>query len=171
MSDTESVEQRLSRLEAHVRRLEDQIAIYQLLATYSPAVDSRSEAATAGLWTEDGQYDYGGRPHVGARDVGSLVHLDTHKAYVEKGCAHVMSLPLVSVDGDRAVATGYSRLYVHSGDGWKVERASANRWELVRTGAGWRVANRINRLMDGSPAGREVLARGLDTGESGEIGK
>lgn len=171
MSDTDGVEQRLSSLEAHVRRLEDQIAIYQLLATYSPAVDSCDEAATAGLWAENGRYDYGGPPLSGAREVGGLVRLDTHRAYVGKGCAHVMSLPLVSVDGDRAVATGYSHLYVHCGDGWKVERASANRWELVRTGAGWRVASRINRLMDGSPAGREVLARGLDMQESGDMRK
>ncbi len=153
---------RVDRLEGLVRRLEDQLAIYQLLATYSPAVDSRNEKATAALWASDGSYDFGGVPLIGAAEVGGLVNLETHKAYVEEGCAHVMSLPLVAIDGDRATATGYSRVYLRSDDGWKVERASANRWELVRTEAGWKVASRINRMLDGTCGGPELLAKAVD---------
>lgn len=154
-------ETRLARLEARIQRLEDHLAICQVLAGYGPAVDSRSGAAVARLWTEDGSYDFGGEPLVGADAVGRLVDLDTHVGYVERGCAHVIGMPLVDVDGDRAVATGYSRVYVHEGDGWTVERASANRWELVRTERGWKVANRVNRLLDGSASGRDLLARGV----------
>lgn len=153
-------ETRLARLEARLQRLEDHVAICQVLAGYGPAADSRSGAAVASLWAEDGRYDFGGEPLVDAAAVGGLVDLDTHVGYVERGCAHVIGMPLVEVDDDRAVATGYSRVYVHDGDHWTVERASANRWELVRTEQGWRVANRINRLLDGSPPGRELLARG-----------
>ncbi|TKT75752.1 nuclear transport factor 2 family protein [Aquamicrobium sp. LC103] len=163
MAETEQAGDRLAALEARMCRLEDEVAIYRLLASYSPAVDSCDEDATTDLWAPDGGYDFGGTPLEGARNVGSLVHLDSHQEYVRKGCAHVMSLPLVSVDGDRAVATGYSRVYLYADDGWKVERVSANRWELVRAGDGWKVASRTNRLMDGSPAGRELLARGLHT--------
>jgi hypothetical protein len=68
---------------------------------------------------------------------------------------------MITVDGDRAVATGYSQVYLHNGDSWKVERTSANRWELVRTDAGWKVENRINRLLDGSPQGRDLLRHGI----------
>lgn len=163
MTGTEQAGARLAALEARMRRLEDEVAIYRLLASYSPAVDSRDEDATAGLWVADGSYDFGGVPLEGARTVGSLVHLESHQRYVRSGCAHVMSLPLVDVEEDRAVATGYSRLYLHTGDGWKVERVSANRWELARTADGWKVTTRTNRLMDGSPQGRALLARGLRT--------
>lgn len=152
---------RLDRLEAHVRRLEDQVAIYQLLASYGPAVDSRSGEALSNLWAEGGRYDFGGPPLEGRDRVAGLVDLDTHAGYVAAGCAHVVSMPLVSVDGDDAVATGYSRVYLRSGDGWKVERASANRWELVRTPAGWKVVNRIARLLDGTAEPCGLLARGF----------
>ena len=70
-------------------------------------------------------------------------------------------MPLVTLDGDRATATGYSRVDLRDGDAWKVERTSANRWELVRTDTGWKIRNRVNRLMDGSAEGRELLASGL----------
>lgn len=157
----------LARLEARIRRLEDQIAIYQLLATYGPAADSRSGEAVASLWTEDGSYDFGGPPLVGADAIRSLVDLDTHRGYVERGCAHVFGIPMVQVEADRATATAYSCVYIHDGNGWKVERTSANRWELVRTDRGWKVANRINRLLDGSGDGPALLARGLETAAEG----
>lgn len=158
----EKDELRIARLEESLQRLEDKLAIYQLLASYGPAVDSCSASATAAIWTEDGSYDFGEKTLVGAQNVGNLVGLDTHLDYVERGCAHVISMPMITIDGDCAVATGYSRLYVHAGDGWKVERISANRWELERTDMGWKVANRTNRLMNGAPDGRDLLARGSE---------
>lgn len=157
----------MAALEQRMARAEDQLAILQLLASYGPAVDSLSAKDTAALWVPDGTYDFGGEPIRGAEAVGAIVDLDTHRGYVERGCAHVMGLPMVTISGDRATATSYSRVYLHDGDSWRVERTSANRWELQRTDHGWRVMNRINRLMDGSPAGREILERGLADREGG----
>lgn len=160
MTDTNAA--RLATLEARLKQLEDQLAIYQLLATYGPGVDSLSEDAVAGLWTEDGVYDAGGQnPFRGNAAIGDLVNQEPHQTYVGKGCAHVVSMPHVTVDGDTAVATGHSRVYLNQGDHWRVERASANRWELVRTPTGWRVKHRLNRPLDGTAAPRDVLGRGL----------
>lgn len=158
----QETETRLALLENRILQLEDQNAIYQLMATYGPAVDTRTESVVAGMWAEDGTYDYGWREHVGNKDVATLVNNDKHIGYVTNGCAHIMSLPLVRLDGDRASATSYSRVYMHTGDGWRVERASANLWEFVRRADGWKVKSRLNRLLDGSPAGRDVLSRGLE---------
>lgn len=158
MSDLEA---RLTALEARTKTLEDQLAIYQLLATYGPSVDSRSGNATASLWSEDGAYDFGGEPLVGAERVGSLVNIEPHIHYVAAGCAHVISMPHIVVDGDSAVATGYSRVYLHQGDHWRVERVSANRWELTRTASGWRVQNRVNRLLNGQTEARDLLSNGV----------
>ncbi|WP_395447805.1 nuclear transport factor 2 family protein [Aminobacter sp. UC22_36] len=158
MSD---IEARFAALETRIKGLEDQLAIYQLFATYGPSVDSRSGSVTASLWADDGAYDFGGEPLVGAEKVGSLVNIEPHIHYVADGCAHVLSMPYISVDGDKAVATGYSRVYLNQDDHWRVERASANRWELARTAAGWRVQNRVNRLLNGQAEARDLLSSGI----------
>lgn len=155
------LETRLAALEARAQRLEDQLAIYQLLASYGPSVDSRSGDVTASLWAADGAYDFGGDPLVGAEKVGSLVNIEPHIHYVADGCAHVISMPHIVVDGDTAVATGYSRVYRNQGEHWRVERASANRWELIRTAGGWRVQNRVNRLLNGQEEARDLLSSGV----------
>jgi SnoaL-like protein len=159
VADTES---RLAALETRIGFLEDQLAIYQLLATYGPSVDSRNGAVTASLWTEDGRYDYGGSPLEGADNIGGLVDREPHVGYVADGCAHVISMPHVTIDGDRAVATGYSRVYLNQGDHWRVERAGANRWELVRIAGRWRVSGRKNRLLNGTGEARDLLSSGID---------
>lgn len=170
MSEPQSDNQRIAALESRLRRVEDRMEIIQLIASYGPAVDSRSSEATAALWTGNGCYDYGGPPLVGAKAVGDLVNLETHLGYVARGCAHVLGVPMITLDGDRAVATGYSRVYVHHGGTWTVARTSANRWELVRTGAGWKVGNRVNRLLDGSSEARDLLSAGLTDVRDGGAG-
>lgn len=156
------IEEKLELMERRIRDLEDRMAIQQIIARYGPAVDSCSTEATANLWAADGSYDFGGAPLVGAEAVGKLVDLQTHRAYVARGCLHSMSTPVIEIDGDHAVATGNSRVYLHDGGDWKVERASANRWEFIRTVDGWRVTKRTNRLVDGSEEARVIFASGVD---------
>lgn len=149
---TDTTEQRLTALEARVRELEDRAEIFQLMAAYGPAVDSCTEHAVAALWTEDGIYDTDGHCFVGAEDVGKLVYGDMHQGFVKSGSAHVISMPHLVIDGDTAVATGYSRVYINQGDHHAVARASAN-----RTAAGWRVKRRVNRRLVGSEEGKGLL--------------
>jgi len=153
----------LDDLISRVRELEDRLAIYQLIASYGPAVDSESAGAVAELWSEDGVYDPDGvEPYVGSEAVGRLVGGSLHQDYLRAGCAHVLSLPVVRVDGDTAVAVNHSRVYLHDGDGWRLERVSANRWELSRGNGSWRVDRRTNRLLNGSAQARALLAAGND---------
>ncbi len=157
----EALSARLAALEARLAALEDEAAITRLIATYGPAVDSLTNAPLADLWTEDAVYDTGAQVFVGREAIAALTGVETHRAFVEKGCAHVLSLPLITVDGDRAVAINHSRVYVREGEGWIVARASANCWDLVRTPAGWRVARRVNRLLNGSAEARALLVPGM----------
>ena len=78
-----------------------------------------------------------------------------------RGAGHVIGLPHVQLSGDTAVATGYARLYRWDGAQFVVARVSANRWELVRTAAGWRVAARTNRVLDGGDEPRALLRAGV----------
>jgi hypothetical protein len=69
------------------------------------------------------------------------------------GCGHVLSMPVVSVTGDTAVATCTSRFYFRDGDAFKTSRVTAVRMELLRTSEGWQIKRRINRLLDGTDDG------------------
>lgn len=49
-----SIDARLERLETRLSEVEDQLALYQILATYGPGVGSMTPAPVRDLWTEDG---------------------------------------------------------------------------------------------------------------------
>jgi len=158
----EDAEARLERLEARVRQLEDQVALYQLISSYGPAVDSGSAEVVAAIWTEDGTYDTIPAPLEGRAALEGMVRSEGHQGLIANGCAHVMALPYVTLDGDRAVSTGYSRVYLNDGDGFRVWRASSNRWEFERRPEGWRAVSRVNRALDGTEEARQLLRDGLD---------
>ena len=149
----------MADLSKRVRELEDHLAIYQLVASYGPGVDSESGAVVGALWSEDGSYDPGGvSSYQGRQAVAGLVDGPLHQRYLQAGCAHVLSLPAVSVNGDAAVAVNHSRVYLHEGDHWRLERVSANRWELRRIDGTWQVDRRTNRLLDGAQEARALLS-------------
>jgi hypothetical protein len=173
MSDLEA---RLDALEARTRTLEDQIQIYQLMSAYGPLVDSGDAEATAALWVEDGVYDWGsGAPPDSAAPVkegpegaargraaiAAMVRGPYHQAIIQGGAGHVIGMPHVMIEGDRATAVSYSRLYRHDGENFRVWRVAANLWEFARMAEGWRVTARTNRVLDGSEAARRLLRAGL----------
>ncbi len=164
----EALASRIAALEVRQRQLEDELAIYRLIAAYGPAVDTRDADATAALWTSDGSYDFGGPVLHGAVEIGHLVDLATHRGFVERGCAHVLSLPVVTLNGDAASAVCYSQVLVAEKDGWRAARVSANHMTLARTAQGWRIVSRETRLLDGSDAARDLLARGVGLPGGGE---
>ena len=131
----------------------DVVAVMQVIAAYGPAVDCGDGDAAAALFTEDGWYDVAGRRYEGRSAIAAMVHGRAHQGLLAQGVAHVMGLPRVQVDGDRAVAVNHT-VVLRAGEVW---RTAANRWELVRTPAGWQVASRTNRLLDGSPEARDLL--------------
>lgn len=152
-----SQEDRIGALEARLQKVEDMLAIYQLLSAYGPAVDRGDAEATAALWVEDGSYDWGGAIEEGCAGLKAMVKGERHQGIIAGGAGHVLSPPHITISGDRATALCYSRLYRREGESYVLARLSANRWELMRTGLGWRVKSRINRLLDGSPGARALL--------------
>lgn len=158
-----TIEDRLSALETRLRAAEDQLEIIRLLSSYGPAVDSGSSREAARLWTEDGAYDVGGLHRAQGHDaIAALYDGDGHQALIHRGSAHLTATPRVSVDGDQAEAVAYSFVVLRGEHGFDVWRASANRWTLRRTPAGWRIVERHNRVLDGSPQSHAVLKHGVD---------
>jgi hypothetical protein len=45
--------------------------------------------------------------------------------------------------------------------GYHIHRVVTSRWDLARTGAGWKVKRRTLRLVDGSEPSREILRGAL----------
>ena len=154
---------RLAALEAEVARLRDHQEICQVIASYGPLVDTTSTAQRAAqlacLWNEDGIYDIGAVGAMQGREAIAEVFAQQHFDMVPTGVCHVMGLPHVRIDGDRAVALNYSCVFRPEGEerfyAWRV---SANRWELQRVAGIWRIARRSNRLMNGDPDARALFA-------------
>lgn len=148
---------RLAALEAKVQHLEDTVAIYQLISAYGPAVDRGDADATAALFDEAGTYDWGGAVENGRDGLKAMVRGERHQGIIASGAGHVLSQPRIEIAGDRATAVCYSVLFRKDGEAFVVFRLSSNRWELERIEGSWRVMNRVNRLLDGSPEARALL--------------
>lgn len=146
-------------IEERLQRLEDVVAITQLVASYGPLVDAGEAERVADLWTEDGVYDVD-EYYMGNRaEIGAMVRSDAHQGLIGNGCSHFLGPPHVTVDGDRAVAVCESVLLVRHGDRVFPARIGANHFELVRTTEGWQTTRRTTRGLDGSADARELLAR------------
>jgi uncharacterized protein (TIGR02246 family) len=153
---------RFAQLERRIEALEDERAIYELMASYGPAVDSNSRQEAARLWISDGVYDVDVGEWRGQDAIAAMLGGDYHQSCLADGCSHQVSISKVTVDGDAAVATGYMQLIVRSGETFELRRQTVQRWELVRTAEGWRISHRTGRLIDGGPDARGLLARALD---------
>lgn len=163
MTDIDDVRAAVEALDRRIAHLEDHVALSQLMMSYGPAVDSGSSEVAAALWTDDGVYDYDNTTAdlEGAAAIKAMVEGAQHQGYILSGCAHVVSMPYLQIDGDRAVGTCYSALNHHDGDGFRIGRITANRWEFVRTPEGWRVQRRTNRILNGEEEPRALLRRGV----------
>lgn len=161
-----NIEVRVAALEARLRAVEDELEILRLITSYGPLADSGSASAAAELWVTDGAYDFGdatGSRRTDAPDgVTALLESDYQQTLITTGSSHLTGPPLISVNGDTAQAVGYSFVVLKDGEHWRVDRAAINHWTLVRLPDGWRIEERVNRVIDGSPASHEVMRRALE---------
>ena len=153
-------EDRIAALEARLARVEGELAIHRLLASYGPLADAGLGPEAAALWTADGVYEPGGMTRAeGATALEAIYSGDRHQGLIARGSMHMTAPVRVTIDGDHAQAVGYSLLILNDGtDRFHVARAAINRWTLVRTGTGWRIAERMNRVLDGSEDAKALLA-------------
>jgi SnoaL-like domain len=147
-------------LERRVRDLQDRLDLYQLTSAYGPAVDADLIKDVTDLWADDGTYDLlpMGR-WTGRAELRRLFESERHHQHIANGCAHIASLPHVSVDGDHAVTVGYQELveWDRSGGEFQIIHVVASRSEWMRTTEGWKLLCRVNRVLDGTTPGRDLL--------------
>src|SRR5215470_8651389 len=149
----------VAALTARVQALEDELAIHRLIVRYGLAVDTGDAVRTAAVFAPDGIYDADVRLMNGRADVADMVRSDRHQQMVGH-CAHQIGPAVVWVDGDRAVALGYSRVYLQSAQGIGIYRVSLNRWELERRSGEWLIARRLTRLL-GHAEATAIFENGL----------
>jgi hypothetical protein len=160
-------EARLLELESRLRAVEDQLEIQNLLMTYGPLVDSATAEPAGALWVDGGGYNFtlpdGGTKRLAAPDeIAGMYGWPGHLDLVNTGCAHMTATPKITVDGDDAQAVGYSVVILKEGDRWFLWRAAVNHWTLKRTAEGWRIAERFNRALDGSPDSHATMKKVLE---------
>ena len=159
-----TTEERLASLERRVAALEDELAIHRLIVAYGFAVDTGDAAATGALFTEDALYDVDTTLVMHGRSgVEDMVRGPRHQSLLPN-CAHTIGPAVVRVDGDRAVATAYSRIYKRDGETIGLWRLSFNRFELERREDGWRIARRTTRML-GHDEAHALFARALHDDE------
>jgi len=155
---------RLDRLEQRIAALEDQIAIYQLLMTYGPSADSGSDDVVRAIHHPGAEYDSGLDVFRGGGQIGDMIaSFPLHRDIMAGGSAHLATMPVVHVDGDRATALCHGQLlrFDREADAFRIWRATAVRLEFRRTGEGWKIYRRANRLLDGSDASHQHFRDGL----------
>ena len=167
-------------LEQRVRAIEDRLAIYNLIASHPPSADTGADYYTRAVYAEDGVFDRG--PHAGGAGpeaIAAVVKTPAHQAAISGGLAHFAALPYIELDGDRAVVTSYLQILMPdpnglavelsnhgTSKGFRIHRVAANRWELERTDAGWKIRRRTLRPLDGSEPARQILRQALRSFEA-----
>jgi hypothetical protein len=162
-------------IEQRLRLVEDKLAIYHLIASHPPAADTADQSYYRDAFTGDGTVDLGGGKTADGNDaIGSVVARPEHHAAIAGGLCHFAGLPRVEVAGDTAVAISYLQIVTPNrtaapvdvpghgtSPGFRIHRAAANRWDLVRTADGWKIKRRMLRPLDGSNEARDLLSQAV----------
>jgi len=125
--------------------VEDRLAIQDLIARYAVIVDSRDFDALDEVFTADARIDFTafGGPAGSPADIKKFL-ADSFGIF--KSTQHLMGLPLITLDGDRATArTPCTNPMVLDEAGGAAKVWLIGLWyddELVRTPLGWRFASR-----------------------------
>lgn len=159
-------DEELAALKARLRRLEDESELREVLSKYGFSADLGLRDKYLGLFTEDAFIDIGprqppgrfeGREAIGAQFFDSIARtsISGHSQH------HAYSGPMVfHIDGDDAVAEGYSIVYVVSDREQRQIRAdhtfhkalyvvgvNFNRWTFRREDDRWKISGRVNKML------------------------
>ncbi|MBN3512511.1 nuclear transport factor 2 family protein [Mycolicibacterium nivoides] len=145
-----------------LQRLEDELSIAKLVASYGPSVDAGNADNAAALWAADGTYDVEDWLMTGRKGVHDMVSSTGHQDLVATGCCHFLGPSVVTVSGDSAVAVCESLVLLRDGEsGFRVWRATANHFALERRDGHWQITTRTSRLLNGNPYAHTLLNLGL----------
>jgi hypothetical protein len=153
----------LAALRRRVEALEDEKAVQALLTRYGLAADAKRPDRLAALYSEDCFVDIDQKIVMNGR--AEVRALSGSSGY-DDICAHLMGPFEITLNGDRATATGYATFYMTVGEDVRIWRQSCSQWELAKEDGAWRILRRVSRGV-GQPAARAMLGAALDAQAGG----
>ncbi len=163
------------QLLARITAAEDKLEILTLLSGSAFSSDVASESYWKKMFTTDAVFDRGqGRQDKGIDEILKIVNApDQHEA-IKYGMTHLAMLPYITLKGDSAIATGYLLIVMPDtaashvslpgkgvSPGFSIYQLTVNRWELVRTTAGWKVARRTVIPLNNSDS-KNILEQAIE---------
>jgi len=158
----------LARLARRLQRVEDQLAIRNLMTRYGLAADCGNDALAMACHAEHARYvvsaPAAGREEEEEREdlvlegreaIGAMLRSDLHQSMLPN-TAHTVGPSDIEVEGDTAHAIGYSRLYLREGDQPRLMRLSINQWRFERVDGRWLIVERSSRPV-GEAAAQAIL--------------
>ena len=133
-------------LEQRVQRMEDESDIRRMLIEYGAFLDAKDYAAYAALFAEDGEWVGGFGRFNGRETIGKMLEDNLGPAepgYVNKANFHMLTNPLIAIDGDHARVTSKYLFWTRSPDD-RPTPLLAGRYEdeFVRVNGQWKIARR-----------------------------
>lgn len=138
-----------NELAARLAAVEDRLAIIELEALYASSFDSRDGAAWATLFTTDGIYQARGATPAAGNFVQGRDALARFCAEAPFDGMHLMHLPHINFDGDRAT----SRIHLEFVAAFRAVGAPTLRMtgfydvSYVRSASRWLIARRVTTTM------------------------
>lgn len=149
----------MTDIDTRLRILEDQMAIQQLAARFTDAVNERDPAAFAGLWVDgDALWEIGEPLASRAQGREQIVAMLERLMAIESHFMQLTHSGVINLDGDRATARWDMRERGR-GDGTYYDNLAVYNDILVRTLDGWRFQSRAYsyRFLDQSAFGGEAF--------------
>jgi ketosteroid isomerase-like protein len=133
-------------LEQRVQRMEDESAIRRLLIEYGAFLDAKDYHAYAALFAPDGVWQGGFGSFTGPAAIEAMLtaNLGAPEAgFVNKSNFHMLTNPLIALDGDRAHVESKYLFWTASADN-RPTPLLAGRYvdEFVRVNGQWKIARR-----------------------------
>ena len=135
-----TVEQRLEKMEA-------ESAIRKILIQYGAFLDAKDFVSYAGLFSKDGEWIGGFGRFKGPANIQKMLEEKLGKAepgYINKQSYHLMSNPIIEINGDRAHVTS-KYLFVMASPDNKPVPTLAGRYvdDFIRENGKWKVLKRV----------------------------
>ena len=133
-------------LEQRVERMEAESAIRRVLIEYGAYLDSRNYAAYANLFAEDGEWIGGFGRFEGPAAIRQMLEANLgapEPGFINKANFHMLTNPLIAIDGDRAQVSSKYLFWTRSPDD-RPTPLLAGRYvdEFVRQNGEWKIARR-----------------------------
>lgn len=155
----------IAAFEQRFKKMEDILAIQDLVATHPLAVDGGANDFWMDHWTEDSLMDRPEDPERHSGDFGGVYGKPLMRKELEApeldalrktGLCHFASIPRIVISGDNATATNYLQLTTLDSTGYRVRAFLVSHWEFRRENDVWRISKRVMRAV-GFPEAQSLV--------------